>query len=272
MEYFSVTSPSDRVRRIRDPFGCFCTLIEGSESALLVDTGIGFGNMAETVRHFTDRPVTVLNTHEHLDHSMGSRFFECCCMHEKCRDYLGIRNSDRYRKRVIELYMPGGAIPGFSEEDYFRYDYGNIRWIREGEVFDLGDIRAEVVPLPSHTPGSVGLLLPELRLLLTGDSIAPLTSLLFEESLGLQEHAEVLERTKQLDFDFMLCAHSEKAMPRSYIDVFLRFIDRLDTVDSYRYRDSIYSDIKARTYIYHDDRSDEAAAFILRQDQEDIHP
>ena len=75
MEYFTVTHLSDRVLRIRDPFGSICTLVIGSEQAVLVDTGIGFGNIREAVKQFTDKPVAALNTHEHLDHSMGSRFF-----------------------------------------------------------------------------------------------------------------------------------------------------------------------------------------------------
>ena len=271
MEYFTVTHLSDRVLRIRDPFGSICTLVIGSNQALLVDTGIGFGHIEEAVKLFTDKPVIALNTHEHLDHSMGSRFFDRCYMHEQCRPYLDIRNTEPFRRRVIGLYMPRGPIPGFSEEDYFRYDYANIDWFGGELRFDLGDLTAVTVPLPSHTPGSVGVLFPELRLLLTGDSIAPLTSLLFEESLTPQAHAAVLEQVKQLEFDTMLCAHSERAMPKSYLDVFLRFIDKLDTADNYRYKDPIYAAIPARTYIYHDDRSDEAAAFILRLDQEGNH-
>ena len=271
MEYFTVTHLSDRVLRIREPFGSICTLVIGSERALLVDTGIGFGNIGEAVKLFTDKPVTAMNTHEHLDHSMGSRFFNRSFMHENCRRYLEIRNTEPYRRRVISLYMPHGPVPGFSEEEYFGYDYANIDWFSGELRFDLGDLNAVTVPLPSHTPGSAGVLFPELRLLLTGDSIAPLTSLLFEESLSPQAHAEVLEQVKKLDFDTMLCAHSERAMPKSYLDVFLRFIENLDTADSYRYRDPIYAAIPARTYIYPDDRSSEAAAFILRLDQEGNH-
>ena len=76
MEYFKITKASDRVYRITDPFGAICTLITGSEKALLADTGIGFGDIAGAVRTVTGLPVTAVNTHEHLDHSMGGRFFD----------------------------------------------------------------------------------------------------------------------------------------------------------------------------------------------------
>ncbi|MCR4607053.1 MAG: MBL fold metallo-hydrolase, partial [Oscillospiraceae bacterium] len=81
MEYFSIKKTSDRVFRITDPFGSICTLIIGSRSALLADTGIGFGNIAKAVENFTDLPVIAVNTHEHLDHSMGGRFFDKVYMH-----------------------------------------------------------------------------------------------------------------------------------------------------------------------------------------------
>ena len=42
----------------------------------------------------------------------------------------------------------------------------------------------------------------------------------------------------------------------------------VQAAQSYRYRDSIYPEIKARTYIYND-ISGESAAFILRQDKEE---
>lgn len=268
MEYFKVTEVSDRVFRITDPFGAICTLVTGSKKALLADTGIGFGNIARVVENFTALPVIAVNTHEHLDHSMGGRFFDRVYMDRKCKEYIPVRNSDCYRQIVLDHYMPRGHVPGFSPEEYFSYDYSNVCWTDGCEVFDLGDIRAELIPLPSHTPGSVGILLHELELLLTGDSIAPLTSLMFEESASPAEHAELLERIKKVPFRHMLCAHSERVMERSFLDVFIRFAGNLGSAESYRYRDSIYREIKARTYIYHD-ISGETAAFILGQDKEE---
>jgi glyoxylase-like metal-dependent hydrolase (beta-lactamase superfamily II) len=47
------------------------------------------------------------------------------------------------------------------------------REIDEGEVIDLcGGIEAVMVAAPGHTPGSVALYLPELRVLITGDAAA----------------------------------------------------------------------------------------------------
>ena len=64
------------VTHIRDAMGVCMTLIEGEKSALLVDTGYGTENVAEYIRALTDKPLTVLLTHNHHDHALGARWFE----------------------------------------------------------------------------------------------------------------------------------------------------------------------------------------------------
>lgn len=45
-----------------------CFLIEGPEKALLIDTGQGVGDLRSCVEMLTDKPVTVVLTHNHADH------------------------------------------------------------------------------------------------------------------------------------------------------------------------------------------------------------
>ena len=51
-------------------------LLEGSEKALLLDTGYGAGNLRAFVEQLTDKPVIVANTHYHPDHAGGNGEFE----------------------------------------------------------------------------------------------------------------------------------------------------------------------------------------------------
>ncbi|MCI0555067.1 MAG: MBL fold metallo-hydrolase, partial [Anaerolineae bacterium] len=48
-------------------------LITGSKRALLVDTGMGIGNLQKVIEELTKLPVSVLNTHSHPDH-IGSNY------------------------------------------------------------------------------------------------------------------------------------------------------------------------------------------------------
>lgn len=51
-------------------------LITGSEKALLVDTGLGMGNIRKVVEELTSLPVIVMNTHTHFDHIGGNALFD----------------------------------------------------------------------------------------------------------------------------------------------------------------------------------------------------
>ena len=43
-------------------------LIEGEEKALLLDSGMGLGNIKAVVEFLTDKPIILVNSHSHFDH------------------------------------------------------------------------------------------------------------------------------------------------------------------------------------------------------------
>ena len=51
-------------------------LVVGEEKALLIDTMMGYNDLAKAVRDITDKPVMVVNTHGHGDHIFGNIYFE----------------------------------------------------------------------------------------------------------------------------------------------------------------------------------------------------
>lgn len=48
--------------RIGSPENVFCYLIEGADTAMLIDTGYCYGNLRETVKTVTDKPLVIVNT------------------------------------------------------------------------------------------------------------------------------------------------------------------------------------------------------------------
>ncbi len=52
-----------------------CYLLLGEDRALLIDTGLGIGNIGEQVRRLTALPVTAVATHVHWDHIGGHGYF-----------------------------------------------------------------------------------------------------------------------------------------------------------------------------------------------------
>ena len=120
-----------------------CFLLAGTESALLVDTGMTLKNIREIAEGLTDKPVKLLNTHADPDHIAGNAAFP--------RFYMHPDEEPNYR-----------AFGGVGE----------IVPVREGDVLDLGGRELEVIELPGHTPGSIALLDRGRRALISGDTIS----------------------------------------------------------------------------------------------------
>ncbi len=117
-------------------------LLEGTEKALLIDTGMTTVNAREIAESLTDLPLTLVNTHSDRDHIAGNGAFENVYMHP-------------------------------AEEAHYRESGGTGRVlpVREGDVFDLGGRTLEVIELEGHTLGSIALLDTGSRVLISGDSI-----------------------------------------------------------------------------------------------------
>ncbi len=52
-----------------------CYLLNGAKRSLLIDTGLGIGNIYDEVVRLTDKPITAVATHIHWDHIGGHRYF-----------------------------------------------------------------------------------------------------------------------------------------------------------------------------------------------------
>ena len=115
--------------RIGSPESVYCYLIVGTEKAMLIDTGYCYGNLRETVRQVTEKPLIIINTHGHCDHAGGNaQFNEYCYIHEKdvelCKEHTGrkMRMDNVKRARHSIHYETGeeyNALPeGFDMEKY----------------------------------------------------------------------------------------------------------------------------------------------------------
>ena len=68
-----------------------CPFIFGGEKkAVLIDTGLGIGNIREVVDSLTSLPVMVMTTHVHWDHIGGHGYFENIAVHEAEKDWLSV--------------------------------------------------------------------------------------------------------------------------------------------------------------------------------------
>jgi hydroxyacylglutathione hydrolase len=115
-------------------------IIEGSDKAMLIDTGTRCDKLDEVIGQISKKPLYVVLTHAHNDHAGNIRYFKDIYLH------------------------PGDTV--LMNKSY----NGNIHFVQDGQKFDLGGRIIEVSHMPGHTPGSIVLLDRKAGVCYSGDA------------------------------------------------------------------------------------------------------
>ena len=99
MSYFTVYKYNDNLYQIKDALGVLATLVIGEEKALLLDTCYGIGNLKKEVEKITNKPLIVVNSHGHMDHSCGNYQFDKVTSLDS-KENIGIRIADIFSNFV----------------------------------------------------------------------------------------------------------------------------------------------------------------------------
>lgn len=201
----------DNVFHIYESLGVFCTLILGSESALLIDTGFGFGDIYGAVLSITDLPIKVINTHGHIDHIQGNKFFGQVMLHPDDKAILRLYSS-QIAKRVL-YWGVRDTLDGDERKNvglFFRRNRQRLLPVEDGAVIDLGDCSVEAIHTPGHTRGSLCLLDRKNRLLYSGDTLSSHVWLCLRESTNVKTYIESVEKVMRRsdEYDTILSSHS----------------------------------------------------------------
>lgn len=214
---FEMNRVAPGVTHIRDCMGVCMTLIEGKRAALLVDTGYGVEDVASFVATLTDKPLTVLLTHNHHDHAMGSRWFpQTVMLAEDQAEWPAFTGE---AKRCVVLGQARAKGLAVTEAEFLAGEC-RLPYAVHGGDLDLGGVTVRIIPCPGHTPGSCVVHVPAHGLLLTGDDWNPCTWLFFEAALGVRQYRANLRTLQQLSFTHVLCSHQLELFPRERFDAF----------------------------------------------------
>lgn len=132
---------------------------------VLVDAG--FGHSRRAAIKATGEVDVIINTHFHLDHAYGNKFFPNARIWAHALDAPALRSPEHFfaytgfgefRKYANDPHFPGG-LPG-REVD---------RELADGDVLDFGDVRFQVIHTPGHTPGHIALYELQTGILFSGD-------------------------------------------------------------------------------------------------------
>ncbi len=217
--WFRAKKAADGVWCIDDHGSDNMYLVEGREKALLIDTGLGVAKLHDFVRRLTSLPLIVVNTHGHPDHAGGNYQFKSVYAHPlefAAIKQVGTRES---RSRMAETMVKGApATDMVTIEEAVRMPEAELLPVKDGQVFDLGGRKIEVIETPGHTPGEIVLLDPANRILFTGDNNNILVWLFLPTCMPLEVYLQSLRKLQQREgeFDVIMPGHG-LPLPKSFV-------------------------------------------------------
>jgi hydroxyacylglutathione hydrolase len=216
--WFTTSKVADNVWRIDDHGADNMYLVAGTKKALLIDTGLGVGDIMKIVRTLTPLPVVVVDTHGHPDHAGGNPQFAEVYAHpddfELARFFSSKEQRDGSRANMLkgveihtdQLYQEPENAPATK-----------LIPVKDGDVFDLGGRQLTVIATPGHTPGSICLVDKEHKLLFTGDDNNTVEWMFLDHSTTLEKYLHTLEALDaRKDFETVLPGHGD-ALDKAFI-------------------------------------------------------
>ena len=246
--WFERTRIDDDITLIRephvDPLGrCNIWHVRGSEADLLVDTGMGVAQLKPAIEDLFGHGVLAFATHTHFDHVGGLHEFEHRIVAR--REAAIVTDADRrfslYREdmdpevvksiedagyRIADCLIDALPWPGYDARAWRVEPAKPTREVEEGDEVSIGDRRFEVLELPGHSPGSVGLWERETGTLFSGDAVydGPLLDTLPESDIA--DYCRTMERLIDLPVRVVHAGHDPSFGRERLVELCRAYLDR----------------------------------------------
>jgi len=180
-------------------------LVEGKDSALIIDTGYGIGDLKSYLQTLTKLPLIVVNTHGHRDHDGNDYQFSKVYAHPE--DFSLIYASyDKEARRITLASMK--KLTDAELDAKVNVAPPTLVPVKEGHIFDLGDRKLEVIEVPGHTHGSICLLDVENKILFAGDHINAIVWLFLKDCYPLEVYLKSLQKIEKREFNIIMPGHN----------------------------------------------------------------
>jgi glyoxylase-like metal-dependent hydrolase (beta-lactamase superfamily II) len=189
--------------------------VRGRDRDLLVDTGLGLVSLKDEIEDLAESPIIAVATHIHYDHVGGLHEFDDRRMHgleaPRMHDYDEIqflRMADLPAAESETLANSGyridtdvliDALPDANfDPAHYRVEPTTAQVLAETDVIDLGNRHFEVLHLPGHSPGSIGLYEHSSGTLFSGDAIYDGPLLDFLPDSDIAAYIATMKRLREL--------------------------------------------------------------------------
>jgi glyoxylase-like metal-dependent hydrolase (beta-lactamase superfamily II) len=230
--WFERTHITDDISLITEPYvvpllRCNIWHIRGRDKDLMIDTGAGIQSLRMFAKAFLDKRVSAVATHVHIDHIGCHHEFDECLVHEA--EHAGLVNPERSSNLagaefdpmdIATLLLPAingydvsgpmiSALPhqGYDLSTFSIKPVANALMVSDGDLIDLGDRIFEVLHLPGHSPGGIGLWEAKTGTLFSGDAIydGPLLDTLHHSNID--QYVNTFERLRRLPIKIVHAGH-----------------------------------------------------------------
>lgn len=199
-----------------------CYLLIGGKRAVLIDSGLGVGNIKKVVDRLTELPITVITTHAHWDHIGGHKYFDDIAVHEAEREWLEGEFPIPLSVVKKNLMSEPCDFPKDFDADKYEIFKGVPKSIlHDGDRIALGDRLLTVIHTPGHSPGHCCFYEEERKYLYSGDLIYCGCLDAFYPTTDPKLFRESVKKVKGLDIGRILPAHHR-------LDVPIDIIERVD--------------------------------------------
>jgi glyoxylase-like metal-dependent hydrolase (beta-lactamase superfamily II) len=230
--WFSIDEVDEGVLRITEPHAlplirANLFLVRGRDRDLLIDSGLGIGRLRAELVELLGRPVIAVATHRHYDHVGGLHEFDEIVVHRDDAD--AVRHPDEMKSLVTSDLDPDylamlsasgyetpevliDALPheGYDPAAYAVRPVTPTRIVAEGDLVTTGDRSFEVLHLPGHTPGEIGLWEAQTRTLFSGDCVYESGDLLDElPESDIAAYVRSMERLRDLPVRIVHGGHDD---------------------------------------------------------------
>ena len=187
--------------------------VRGRDRDLVIDTALGLAPLAHLVEHELGHGVLAVATHSHSDHVGGMHEFAERAIHRAeaadlttpmrttlVAEHYGDTVLGPYRDagyEIPELFVDAVPAAGMAMVGEIA-PAAATRVLDDGDVVDCGDRSFEVLHLPGHSPGSIGLWEAATGVLFSGDAVydGPLLDEL--EGSDVDDYVATMRRLREL--------------------------------------------------------------------------
>ncbi|NIB38405.1 MBL fold metallo-hydrolase [Pseudomaricurvus alkylphenolicus] len=217
--------------------------IKGRDRDLLIDTGLGVCSLREAAKDLFAKDILAIATHTHYDHIGGFHEFESCAVH-RCEAHSLVRPEDAtllssgFSTDELESMVEAGYV--FDRDELIlalphqKFDIASFqikgakpKWLLEdGDIIDTGDRHFQVMHLPGHSPGSIGLWEESSGTLFSGDAIYDGPLLDNIPGSNIEDYLNTMEALRKLKVSVVHGGHGQSFGRERFLTLIDSFMTR----------------------------------------------